>query len=73
MVFHGFGPKLAIFSSFYLGQENVFYNILERKIAFVGYKNERFKKSKKSKNFILGNRGPEKVFDDVVEQKKELL
>ena len=47
MVFHGFGPKLAIFSSFYLGEENVFYNILERKIAFVGYKNERFKKSKK--------------------------
>ena len=32
---------------FNIGQENVFYNILERKIAFVGYKNERFKQSKK--------------------------
>ena len=30
---HGFGPKLAIFQSFFLGiigQENVFYDILER-------------------------------------------
>ena len=29
-----------------IGQENVFYNILERKNAFLGYKNEKFKKSK---------------------------
>ena len=31
---HGFGPKLAIFSTFFLGnidQENVFYDILEQK------------------------------------------
>ena len=27
-----------------LGQENAFYDILERKIAFVGYKNKKFKK-----------------------------
>ena len=29
-----------------VGQENVFYDILERKNAFLGYKNKKFKKSK---------------------------
>ena len=29
-----------------LGQENVFYDILQRKIAILGYKNIKFKKSK---------------------------
>ena len=29
-----------------IGQENVFYNILEQKNAFQGYKNKKFKKSK---------------------------
>ena len=29
-----------------IGQENVFYGILERKNAFLGYKNKKFKKSK---------------------------
>ena len=46
---HGFGPKTATFPIFFLGiirQENVIYNILERKIAFLGYKNKKFKKSK---------------------------
>ena len=46
---HGFGPKMAIFRTFFLGnigQENVFYDILERKNAFLGYKNKKFKKSK---------------------------
>ena len=46
---HGFGPKMSIFSTFYWGnidQENVFYDILERKNAFLGYKNKKFKKSK---------------------------
>ena len=45
---HGFGPKMAIFPAFFLGnigQENVFYDILERKNAFLGYKNKTFKKS----------------------------
>ena len=28
-----------------IGQENVFYDILERKHAFLGYKNKKFKKS----------------------------
>ena len=29
-----------------IGQENVFYDILERKNAFLSYKNKKFKKSK---------------------------
>ena len=46
---HGFDPKMAIFPTFFLGnigQENVFYDILKRKNAFLGYKNKKFKKSK---------------------------
>ena len=30
-----------------IGQENVFYDILERKTVFLGNKNKKFKKSKK--------------------------
>ena len=30
-----------------IGQENVFYDILERKNAFQGYKNNKFKKTRK--------------------------
>ena len=40
--------KWPIFQLFFLGnlgQENVFYDILERKNAFLGYKNKKFKKS----------------------------
>ena len=40
---------MAIFPTFFLGnigKENVFYDILERKNAFLGYKNKKFKKSK---------------------------
>ena len=29
-----------------IGEENVFYNIVERKSAFLSYKNKKFKKSK---------------------------
>ena len=46
---HGFGPKMAIFPIFVLGkigQENVFYDVLKRKNAFLGYKMKKFKKSK---------------------------
>ena len=42
--------KSGPFSNFYFlrnkGQENVFYDILERKNPFLGYKNKKFKKSK---------------------------
>ena len=41
---------MAIFPTFFfvrnIDQENVFYDILERKNAFLGYKNKKFKKSK---------------------------
>ena len=35
-----------LFFSGKIGQENIFYDILERKNAFLGYKNIKFKKSK---------------------------
>ena len=41
--------KWPFFQLFFLGnvgQENVFDYILERKNAFLGYKNKKFKKSK---------------------------
>ena len=45
-----FWSKNGHFSNFLflgnIGQENVFYDILERKNAFLGYKNKKFKKSK---------------------------
>ena len=41
---------MAIFPKFLflgnIGQENVLYDILERKGAFLGHKNKKFKKSK---------------------------
>ena len=45
-----FWSKIGHFSIFFLGiieQENLFYDILERKSAFLGYKNSMFKKWKK--------------------------
>ena len=45
-----FWSKNGHFSNFFflgnIGQENVFYDILERKNAFLGHKNNKFKKSK---------------------------
>ena len=41
--------KWPFFQLFFLGnigKENVFYDILEQKHAFLGYKNKKFKKSK---------------------------
>ena len=42
--------KWPFFQLFFLGgnigQKNVFYDILERKNAFLGYKNKKFKKSR---------------------------
>ena len=49
---NGFSSKMAIFPIFFfffscnIRQENVFYGILERKNAFLGYKNKKFIKSK---------------------------
>ena len=39
-------PFFQLFFLGNVGQENVFYDILERKNAFLGYKNNKFKKSK---------------------------
>ena len=78
------------FSNFFflgkIGQENVFYDIPERKNAFLGYKN---KKSKKSKNwhfsngfgpkmaiiptFFLGKIGHKNIFHDILERKYAFL
>ena len=48
---------MAIFLSIFflgnIGQEYLFYDILERKNAFLGYKNKKFKKSK-NWNFFKG-------------------
>ena len=46
---HGFWHNNGHFSSFFLGnigEENVFYDILERRNAFLGYRNKKFKTSK---------------------------
>ena len=39
-------PFFKLFFLGNIGQENVFYDILERKNAFLGYKNKKLKKSK---------------------------
>ena len=47
---HGFGEKWPFFQIFFLGnigEENVFYDILEGKTAFLGNKNKKFKKIEK--------------------------
>ena len=46
MVFVQKRPFFQLFFLTNIGQENVFYDILERKNAFPGYKKQKFKKSK---------------------------
>ena len=71
--------KWPFFQLFFLGnigQENVFYDILERKIAFLSNKNNKLKKSKNwhfSNFFFLGNIGQENVFYDILERKNACL
>ena len=51
---HGLDQKMANFPIFFLGnmgQENVFYDILERKNDFLDYKDKKLKKSKNSHFF----------------------
>ena len=88
----GFGPKMAIFPTFFflrnLNQENVFYDILERENAFLGYKNNKFKnwhfckgvnpwfwsKNGHFSNFLfLANLCRENVFYDILEWKNAFL
>ena len=83
--------KWPFFQLFFLdniGQENVFYDIVERKNAFLSYKNKMFEKSKNwhsskpmvlvqkwpfLKLFFLGNLGRENVFYVILEQKDAFL
>ena len=55
---HGFAQKMTIFPCLFffcnIGQENVFYNNLEQKNAFLAYKKERSSKSRKIKIFPKG-------------------
>ena len=46
MVFVRKWPFFQVFFLGNIGQENVFYDILERKKTFLSYKNKKFKKSK---------------------------
>ena len=49
--------KWQFFELFFLGnigKEKIFYDILERKNAFLSYKNQKFKKSKKIDIFPKG-------------------
>ena len=46
MVFVQKRPFFQLFFLTNIGQENVFYDILERKNAFPGYKKQKFKKLK---------------------------
>ena len=58
------------------GQKNVFYNILEWKNAFLGYKNKKFKMSNNryfSHFFFLGNVDQKNVFYDILERQNALL
>ena len=54
-----FWSKNGHFSNFFffgnIGQENVFYDMLERKNAFLGYKNKKFKKLKNGHFFKVVN------------------
>ena len=54
----------------------MFYDILERKNAFLGYKKQKFEKSKNCHVFnfsFLGNIGQENVFYDVLDRKDAFL
>ena len=55
------GPFFELFFLGNLGQENVFYDILEQRNAFLGYKNKKFKKSENLTFFQRGEGAGQKV------------
>ena len=61
-------PFFRLFFKGNIGQENAFDDILERKNAFLGYKNQKFKKSK-NWHFSKGVN----VFYDILERKNDFL
>ena len=71
-------PFFQLFFLVNIGQENVFYDILKRKNAFLGYKNKKCKNSKPMvlvqkwpffQLFFLGNIGQENILYDILERK----
>ena len=66
-------PFFHIFFFFgIIDQENVFYDILQRKITFLGYKNIKFKMAI-FPTFFLGNMGQQNVFYHILERKNAFL
>ena len=62
------------------GPENVFFNIVKRKNAFLGYKNTKFKGGKieifpkgLTRGLFLGNRGQKNMFYDILKRKNAFL
>ena len=79
-------PFFQVFFLGNIGQENVFYDILERKNAFLAYKNNKFKESKNwhfsmvlvqkwpfFELFFITNIGKENVFTNILKQKNAFL
>ena len=76
MVWAKNGHSLIFFFLGNIGQENVSYDILERKIAFLGYKKKKFKSWKIDifpTFFFFDNIGQENVFYDILERKIAFL
>ena len=73
-------PFFQLFLLSNIDQENLFYDILERKNAFLVYKNKKFKTSKNWHGFgpkmavfpifFLGNIDKENVCYDILEREK---
>ena len=72
-------PKWPFFQLFILGnvgRKNVFDDILERKNAFLDYKNNKFKNSKNwhfSNFYFLGNECQKNFFYNILERKNAFL
>ena len=69
-------PFFQVFFLGNIGQGNVFCDILERKNAFIRYKNKKIKKSNNqnvSNFFFSGNIGQENVFYVILERKNAFL
>ena len=77
---HDFGPKMAIFPTFFflgnIGQENDCYDILEQKNAFLGYENKESGFGPKMaifSTFFLFDIGQENGFYDILQRKNAFL
>ena len=89
MIFVNNWPFFYLFLLGIIGEENVFYDKLNKEIAFLGYKNEKFKTSRNwdfpkrvirlcqklaiFPLFSLGNIGHENVFYDILNRKNVFL